>query len=654
MHQIPIDIIDSIKESFNFYKKNNDKIDYFCSCGEHFSVDDNLNEESDEEFSNILDSGDGMEEFKEAYSTIITGILDEVKCPSCNKNFLMPEVKNTTIKNKNHFSSGFSIDENEEYIKLNFFNIFPQIDNGLDFGFSNKYIKVHKKENKIVYTTWSDEETENELRIENIISFLNEFFKTDKITVFSMYYIYDFLNKMSNLIVDSDKMRINEDILGKSKNQFSQTGVEQAKKALTIIFAVYKHSNFSTVALTKGVNFLYDLILECGIPPVEILKESEATKPLKIFNLLSESYIVKFNDELSGEDRTTRDFVFKSKVKMEIDEEENIIISEGEEREVVFKIKNQEAFDKKRKSKISLKGSGQKKGQINIVESIKDGTISNFIFKSIKSFEDYKQIVKYLKFYTLDELIVLMQKWPVDFLSKSIEYIYHRNSITHGEINHLFSLFTNFLKNNNSLENFDFSYYDDSIICLDYLKSVMPEEEKYKFERNKYFNKIKDYERLIKFHDNINKQRRFYEMSSDNKNELKEIVEKYEYLENIREDSPIKIKLLKSVEDFLNEGAEMAHSAAVYVDKVMAKEYLVAKLLDTTNIAKIKNKKENQRFTLGITIDYYEGLIFDQLKGPKNSPATDRVKKLVISWLEKNEISVTQLNDLKIRNDGSE
>jgi hypothetical protein len=537
---------------------------------------------------------------------------------------------------------------------------------------SNRKMSFDKEGGKVYYSSNNEEEFEVDLC--DIIAVVQDFFSVKTTYIISLHELHHFINSLANYVPDVESIRVMEEIIKETRDKLD-AGYEHLQKVFAVFIAIRIYSNLSTLAITKGAQFLYDVMYKCHLPKLEDIKAVGVTAPIPIFNFLIQNYIDIVNDEMQGEDRSVRDFIYKSDVQIigldhenKEGEDTGLIIQKGEERQMTIKVRSQKAYEKA--LQLSRSQRGQVKGELNIKERIVDGSISKYIFKSINTFKEYEKLIRFYKFIDNHKLIALMQKWPKEFLVAVIDKIYHRRECDDREMAQIFSIINSFVHqkskkfaevdpetgrivdklNYNFVEDFDFAYYDDAIMAIEYLYRVVSDEHKKNFVRSKYFNKIKDYDALVKFHDGIITQQNYFSKSENGDvDALKKVVDKYRWIESLDGyDGPVRVKILANFEDFVAEGQEMDHSAGRYAHKTLDEEMLVCKLLV---LGKPITKDEQLRYTLGLVIDYYDGIIFDALKGKGNSHASDRVIKEVRTWLEHKKIAIRRITDIKYRGD---
>ncbi|MDG1949228.1 MAG: hypothetical protein P8J32_00185 [bacterium] len=664
--------IENLKNKFAFTYESEGEDHYHCRCGNHFSAEidefqaianvTDLVQEDQQEF---------LEEFSEMFNDIKMAIHQGTTCPECKTNYVHPLAKPYLVSENQTFASGFHTDGDQDNLYIYHYNVgFKRTETDYDLDVKYKRLTFSKTDFSAKYKELhSDEEYDVDLC--DIISVCKDFVSKDSEYVIGLHNLHHFINSLANFVPDAESIHVMQDIIAKVRGS-KDTSFDELQKVLAIFTAIRLYSNLSTVAMTKGAQFLYDVMRKCQLPRLSDIREAGVTAPLDIFNFLIQNYIDQVNDDIQGEDRSSRDFIFKTDVEMKLedesDEESELIVSQGDEKEMTIKVRNQKAYEKA--LQLARAQRGQKKGEINVKEAIEDGSISKFIFKRIDSFHEYEKLIRFFKFMNKKKLIALLQKHPKEFLVAIIDRIYHRRECDEKEMTQIFNIVLSFVKqqsnknayvdeegviqenlNYSAVEDFDFAYYDDAIMAIEYLYRIVDEEHKKNFVRSKFFNKIKTYDALVKFHDGIMTQQNYFSRAEEgNSSALQEVVDKYRILEEVPADydGKVRIKILDTFQDFVAEGQEMDHSAGRYAQKTLDDEMLVCKLIIQGKPIK---PGEQTRFTLGLVIDYYDGIVFDALKGKNNSHASDRVIKEVRDWLEMKGIAIRRITDIKYRGD---
>lgn len=644
--------LDEVKNDFCFLFNDikNDKKIYFCNCGTTTEYDLSC-EEKNLAIKNDIEAHEENDEFDDLFKSILNSQDDNSnKCKKCNKNFYSLENQKKLVFDNNIFACYYYFQENNDDIFLYCYKIKPNVlilekKYILDFNKNIKYVRFNKLSKKLFFKNDTDPEFEFDLDKINLIA--NEILIEERINIYNLYSIQIYINILSKYVIDINNTNVVEELLNEAKNKFNDTGFQSIKKIISIFWAIIKYSNLSTIALTKGCKFLYDLLCECDVPNSQYMKDWNLTSPIPIFNYLVGNYIKKINEEVNEDNKDVHEFIFKSSQMVKYNDEKgkyDVIPAEEKQMKIVYK-------DNKnyKTGKISHDKNSNK---FHVIEFSNDINASKFIYKNITKFYDYKQLLKYFKFYNKQQIITLLQKYNLSLLINIIDLIYFRDNIDIKELERIIVIINDFalnetLKKNprlnienvnidyNNVNNFDFVYYDDSVMMMEVLK----------FDPKKEFNKIKTYSALVEYHNNLVKY--FNVVSDKEKNEkFKNFVDRFKYLEN-RDDynGPIELKIISSPSMLINEGVQMKHSASSYSKKVLTESYLICQIFDNSD-----NLTENdlKRFTIGFVFDSLNGLEFDQVKGFANKQGSDRFKKLLMEFLTAKDISFRPIKDLKL------
>jgi hypothetical protein len=600
-----------------------------------------------------------MEEFGDLYKNINMSMHEKVECPSCKKSFLKEENRKKLITKGVYFVSGFKFEESDSESKLYYSKVKFDYKSDFEFIEEYKYIKVDKKEKSLFYRDYNG--IEQEFDLDEVVYFVDKLLKTDIQTIHNAFDVHTFIHSLSNLVIDSGNIDIMTEMIDSIKNRNGDMGLDVIKKVIIIFLGIIKYSNLSTIAMTKGPMFLYDMMIECKLPKPNILIDNKITSPIKIFNFLAQNYVSELGKDISEDDKDKQEFVFKSKQLIEFetildDKGETIKNRQGDEiTKAIVKTSDKEKtlninFTNNRNYKVGrVKDTGSGFG---VIEAIEDGGVSKFIFKNIKKFSDYKYIIKYFKLINKQEIIVLLQKYDLEFLSYAVDLLYFREKVTDfKEFQRVLDIMLDFVEqksklpsvvNNKTqdskfetLKDFDFIPYDDSLMMMTVLK----------FDRKRHFDKIKSWNELNEYHDNLVKY--FKTIKSEEKNgAIEKFVSQFSFLEDRGNyDGPLEVKLLSTPAMIIKEGVELRHSGAAYAKNVASGQYLMGQVFD-----KDENRKEDEliRYTIGFKHDKYKGLVFDQIKGFANKLGSNRFKRLVMDWLEIKDVSFQPIKDLKI------
>ena len=654
-------------QDLSFVENNTKEGDvYLCSCGHKFNIENTSVElkrelaEVNNEVSQMLHNDSNlMEEFGDLYKNINMSMHEKVECPSCKKSFLKEENRKKLITKGVYFVSGFKFEENDSESKLYYSKVKFDYKSDFEFIEEYKYIKVDKKEKSLFYRDYNG--IEQEFDLDEVVYFVDKLLKTDIQTIHNAFDVHTFIHSLSNLVIDSGNIDIMTEMIDSIKNRNGDMGLDVIKKVIIIFLGIIKYSNLSTIAMTKGPMFLYDMMIECKLPKPNILIDNKITSPIKIFNFLAQNYVSELGKDISEDDKDKQEFVFKSKQLIEFetildDKGETIKNRQGDEiTKAIVKTSDKEKtlninFTNNRNYKVGrVKDTGSGFG---VIEAIEDGGVSKFIFKNIKKFSDYKYIIKYFKLINKQEIIVLLQKYDLEFLSYAVDLLYFREKVTDfKEFQRVLDIMLDFVEqksklpsvvNNKTqdskfetLKDFDFIPYDDSLMMMTVLK----------FDRKRHFDKIKSWNELNEYHDNLVKY--FKTIKSEEKNgAIEKFVSQFSFLEDRGNyDGPLEVKLLSTPAMIIKEGVELRHSGAAYAKNVASGQYLMGQVFD-----KDENRKEDEliRYTIGFKHDKYKGLVFDQIKGFANKLGSNRFKRLVMDWLEIKDVSFQPIKDLKI------
>lgn len=679
--------VEEIKKEYSFLNNDEGKEVYFCNCGAVTVIEKSketaiVKPLSTEEINEILVSNphervnylypkDGdvsindEDEFADLFKSIRLSEEDAIRCSGCQKNFATLENQKKLIVDNSYFISGYNILEKGDELFLYYVKIKPNVRKKdkdesveylLDFEQKEKYIRFNTISKKMFFKDIDVDEFEFDL--DKITKITDSIFFEDVPNIHNLYYVQLYISKLAKYVMDVNNTNVVEELLGEVRNRFNHAGLDSVKKVISIFLGIIKYSNLSTIALTKGCKFLYDLMKECDIPSSEKLKEEGLTSPIPIFNYLVGNYIKKINEEVNEDNKEIHEFLFKSSqlVKMEIDEKDVKqeaksfeVVDTGEEKEMKIVYKENKDY---KEGKIFHNTSANK---FQVMEISNDANASKFIYKKIENFSDYKQLLKYFKFYDKHQIITLLQKYDLELLSNVIDLIYFRDCVDIKEFERIITIIKDFATQETLIykptlnmesfkidysyvKKFDFVYYDDSVMMMEVLE----------FDPRREFNKIKTFKELRDYHDNLVKY--FNVVADKEKNaKFKEFVDRFKFLESREDyDGTLEFKLISTPAMLITEGVQMKHSASSYSKKVITESYLIGQIFDRTPDLP---EDELTRFTIGFTFDSVNGLEFHQVKGFANKPGTDRFKKLLMEFLTIKDISYRPIKDLKLQNE---
>lgn len=650
--------LDNINTEYSFISEGKKEDIYFCSCGEQFLSD---NEEDVLELSDTLENkkplnifGENTETeeqediYKEMYKDIKLALDKKIKCPHCEKNFSNPDIRRKLITIGSYFISGYEFQETESDLIFYYSKAYPRLasigegekEYKVVFNESIKHIRFEKESKRLMYQDF-DDTPEVEFDLDDVIKYVDKFFvnETDKVINFMSLHMY--VNRLANFVSDTKNSNIVSEFLEFVRNAPNEVGIPYMKKLLSVFFGIIKYSNLSTIALTKGSQFLYDLMFECDIPSSKEMIDSKATSPVKIFNFLVTKYINKLNEEVNEDNKSVHDFAFKSKQRIDYENAVN-----KEEKKLNYTIEEtEESANYKINLNKNYKGGKVVKsgGKYQVMDAVEDGTISKFIYNHIENFAQYKQIIKYFKFYDKKGVISLLQKHDIDLLTHAIDAFYFRDKMGPKELDRVLQIIDSYVeskylfKDYTNIKHFSFVEYDDARMMMEIMK----------FDPNKHFNKIKTYDDLVDYHDNLVT---FYKVKSEEEKTgaIGDFVDKFRFLESKGEEEyngPLEVILHDTPGLIIKEGIDMRHSASQYAPNVAQGNYLLGSVYDRD-----PNRPSNEleRFTIGFKYHKRDGLEFDQIKGFANEQGSNRFKNLVMEYLTEKDVSFRPIKDLKL------
>lgn len=642
--------LEGIDKEFSFINEGKTSDRYFCNCGEQFV---STNDEEVVDLQHALQSeSDADDLYGEVYKDIKLAFDKKITCPHCNKNYNNPDEIMKLVPVGKYFISGYEFEETDTDLIIYYAKASAGImsrDSGdvsveykLAFDESIKYIRFEKESKRLFFMDFGDY-PEEEFDLDGVIVYVNKFFSTDTNKVLNFYKLHLYISRLANFVSDTQNSNIVHDFLEFIRSRPNEAGASYVKKLLSIFYGIIKYSNLSTVALTKGSQFLYDLMLECDIPSSKEMEESGATSPVAIFNFLVTKYINKLNEEVNEDNRDAHDFAFKSKRRIEYDNEEN-----RKEEDLEYKIVEDDT-----EANYIIRGNKDYKGgkvvnvdgKFQVLDAIEDGTISKFIYKAITNFSQYKQIIKYFKFYDKKGVITLLQRHNLALLTHAIDAFYFRNKMEPDELDRVLQIIESFIetrfffKDYNNIKQFSFVEYDDAQLMMEVMG----------FDPKRHFNKIKTYNELVDYHDNLVK---YYKVKSEieKSGAIEEFVSKFRYLETRGPgdyEGPIEIVLFDNAGAIMREGPEMRHSASEYAVNVAQGTYLMGSIFDRDPN---RPANEMERYTIGFKYDQkYKELVFDQVKGFANALGSNRFKRLMIDFLTEKDVSFQPIRDLRLK-----
>ena len=624
-----------LKEQFCFHHKEIEEDVYFCSCGKKINSKNNVAnpEEITLSIENKYDV-DVMSRFDDVINVI---------CPKCKKDYSKQKNLQFVVDSNKYFFSKFDLSIEGDLITLNKVKVKSSCTKKsryVRFKDLESYITVNKKTKKIFIKSY-DTKKEKEVGLDNIVGALKSFYiDSDEINIVdNLIAIHRFLSESASVVVDSKNMDIIEGLMNQ---MVGKPGVDVLYKVNCIFFGIICYSNLSTIALTKGTVFLFDLMNNCNMPKVSTLHEQGATSPLKIFNFLVSLENEEAQKEIESEKEEASDFVYKSK--------------DNKLHNLKFDLKRW-GFDESKKSALVKDG-----GKLNVREDLKIKSVSKFIFNKIDKFNDYKRLIRFTKFLSYEELVSLVMNYDIQFIVNLFDLVEFREDINLDSLKQIIPLTLDWLEsgrtsynfssvhsdrlssknggielkegvkvNYAAVSSFSFYEYDDCVRMINALE----------WDRNKEFNKIKKVKDLKEYHDKLVEH--FNLLSDKAKNErFVEFAKKFKYLEDYIGD--YKLTLLSQPKLVLDAARDMKNCAGSYVTRISRGQYL---LLLASDKSKERNSDEKSRFMLGLNVSN-EGLIFEQFKGDCNFPASNRQREMMKLYLEDKDISYKDVGDLRI------
>jgi hypothetical protein len=654
---------EEIQKNFTFHydDKNNDTDMFFCKCG-HLIIKDR--KEAATEMKISVREGSDINDF--------TNLFDEnsmarfsLKCEKCETDYSSRETSGLVQECEKKFFEGYCFQEDENDVKLikqrflakiNFENkrsvllVFTNSEPVLEIEESMSWIRFNKIEKKLYFKDFEKEESE--FNLDKIMLIVKSFFLYGEAKVTErLFDVHLFVNRMANFVSDSQNINIIDELMSQ---MVGKSGLDIITKVTSIFFGIICYSNLSTIALTKGTIFLFDMMNDCKLPNPKELSDNGATSPLKIFNYLVNYKNEEISKELDSHDASKVGYVYKH--------------TDG--REVTFKY-DSNRFEQQQQTVT-------KDGERFLREDITKKNVSPYIFNTIEKFDDYKVLIKYTKFISYNELVELVQKNNIKLLINLWNVLEFRADMDIVKINQIISLSLSslerrkrvlFHKNTNELQyardkfgiqeveqeqseeelakipldyyllsNFDLTSYDDSLRMIRALN----------WDANKEFHKIKKIDELEEYHNKLTEH--FNLLSNESKNkDFVHFVSQYKVLEEYNNN--LQVRLIRTPELLLKAAQDMRNCAGSYVNRVSNSQYILCIVEDTDPN---KDSKEPKEFMLGMRADKYGKLEFDQVKASNNRPGSDRFKTNVMEFLQEKEISYKELADLRLstsRND---
>lgn len=634
------------KFTFHYDDINNYTDVFFCKCGHLIEKDRKV---VATEMKISVQEGTDIADF--------TNLFDEtsmarfaLRCDNCGTDYSNRETSGMVQECEKQFFESYCFQESDNDVKLTKQRFLAKVDfkntPHIILNETLSWIRFNKNDKKLYLKDFNKEEIE--FNLDKVMVSVKIFFLAgdSKITE-RLFDIHLFIDRMANFVSDSQNINIIDELMSQ---MVGRSGLDIITKVTSIFFGIICYSNLSTIALTKGTIFLFDMMNDCKLPNPKELSDNGATSPLKIFNYLVNYKNEEISKELDTYDAEKLGYVYKA---------EN-------GREMTFKY-DASRFDNNQQTV-------HQSGERFLREDITEKSVSPYIFNTIERFSDYKILIKYTKFISYNELIELVKKNNTNLLINLWYGLEFRADMNINKINQIILLALSSLErkklitsaktisdlkfmreefavkeieksqelNETEIEklpldytllrNFDLTMYDDSLRMILALN----------WDPNKEFYKIKQIDELENYHNELLDH--FNLLSNEAKNkEFIHFVLEFKVLEEYA--GKLKIRLIRTPELLLKAAQDMKNCAGSYVNRVSNAQYLLCIVED---IDSDKEPQEPEKFMLGLTVDKYGKLEFDQVKATCNKQGSDRFKKNVMEFLQEKEISYKELADLRL------
>lgn len=479
----------NVMDSFSFAYEESGMSKVVCKCGARF--------EKEIDYSERLTESEA-ETLADMKELIMFSTHEKLKCPDCETNFFIRDERARLIAIDTWFMGGFEFKKQEDLGLLTFWRLKALIDpNDLQVVFRKQERSLLiSRDGTIQYRPFPDGpwkiEDPIDLDLDSIVSTISEFLCMDPVrTIYDLHELHLFLNWLGQITQDASKMHIVGEILAPMRNRVNDAGFDYMHKALCVFFCILKFPNLSTIALTKNILFLSDLIMNCDLPPSKEMRENGVTAPLDIFNSLTNSYLKRIKNELSLDSNSVKQYVFtpsehtpdiaadgkivrtdKSlaitdgldlpneaprlvRVKTDIDQSTPDLAvvdsafttaSTASNTTLNIRVRDQEKLDSMRMSRLAEAGRGERGGKSGVITAIEDGTITKYIYDHLRTFSDYQRLIKFFKFYSKQELADMMKKYELDYLINFIDVAYWRERMNDDEFYRLSKIIKDFIR----------------------------------------------------------------------------------------------------------------------------------------------------------------------------------------------------------------
>ena len=624
-----------IKKTFFFFSNEDESEKYFCPCGQHFSVNKKKMADEAEEHVIKIDNN-AFKNFDVDDFLNSVDLESDAQCPSCQKTASYFKKQGLKFPINNFFYKSFKYEETAERIMLHKILYRAIYESQIDFFEIEEVFETIfiDKESKNIGIKKGEKEVQ--LDLENMFDSIQEFFEPSlekssvKITDNFMD-IHIFIGRLTNHIRDSKNINLLSGLLEEingSRGLSMNTGMFSLIKITCVLLAIAKHENLATIALVKSGIFLFELLKDCELPKASVLKELNLTKPIQIFNYLINLEAKKAQDKIDKNDKKLQKYGFKSVklqsgIEVEIDTQSEFYKETLQEDSKFSKVKR------------------EADGTMTLKESLVDKKISPFFFKKIKTVAEYKALIRYCKFVDYNELMNIIMKYDSSFLINLFNFLEYRNDVDSSSINYFFTLYGDFFSKKDS--DYYGEEFKDYLIYFDDAKRILAS---LKWNIKRELMGIKKCSELKKYHDWLIKQYNNTVEKKESKIKYQNFVDKYKALEEYVHDD-IEVKLIDTVEGLLFWAKQLNNSAAAYAINVERGIYLMA-MVNYKTFKSDPNTGNLKNFMLGLNVDKRGMLEFDQFKSTNNQLATNKLKLILLDYLQEKDISYRELEDLSM------
>lgn len=641
---------DEVRSSHAFMIEGNTQDTYFCKCGNIIEK----NKTGGEEVTIRMIEG---EEFDISDISELHTNASNIVCDKCGADYSKKENYSSVVQIGTEFMESYAYVEDDERLTLYKFTYSSSIgrvgpERTVLIRNSKSYIAINKISKKMYFMDFGG--NESDFTLDEVFPNVKRFYNHNGVeTTSELFEVHKFLNRLANFVSDSKNINVIDELMSQ---MIGRAGIDIIIKVNSIFFGIICYPNLSTIALTKGTVFLYDMLNGCNLPNPSKLSDNGVTSPIKIFNFLVNLKNKELKSELDSYDHEKTGYVFKSK--------------SGTEHTISY---DASKF-------IGKSGKVEKNNEgVFVRDDVSQKSVSPYILNRIKKFSEYETLIRYTKFISYQDLVNLVIKHEPEFLIGLIDKIEFRDEMNMRRLEQFVKLATSFIRKyknitrNPRADNENLTYLRERFrektlnfeVRTEEEQKIIEDDAKLDFSLIKYFDlgqyddclrmisslnwnpekefyKIKDITELHDYHDQLVEH---YNMLSNKEKNGKfvEFVSKFKFLEKY--DGDLRLRLIKTPDALLNEAKEMKNCAASYVNRISSEQYI---LFTVEDICSERSPEEPSKYMLGIFVNKHT-LEFDQVKAACNRQGSDRFKKQVMKYLESKDISYKELADLRIR-----